>query len=175
VAVRDYLGDIEAAVEAATRDVLNRGLATIVRTESGVKLRPRSQTACPLELFEIHGFGADGRPETLGLVLGEDGRLYREFYFAPGDDTLFDEHWLEFLNAVVSRHVPPVVEGRVEEEEIVRRADGKLLETRARFDIGDRVETYFLKYSWGSLMRRKSRSRRRCAPYAEGGEPPRPS
>jgi hypothetical protein len=82
------------------------------------------------------------------------------------DDTPFDEGWLEFLEDFVSRYVPPVLEGRVEEEEIVRRADGKLLQSRAYFDFGNKVDWYIGVNNWGAFLHRKKRSRRRWAPYA---------
>ena len=166
--MRDYVGDIEAAVAAAARDVLDRGLAANSPTESGTKLHPHSHSACSLEVAEVYGFrGPDRRPDAIGLFLGENGWLYPEWHFAyPDDDALSDERWLEFLAGFVAKYVPPMLEGRVEREEIVRRADGKLLQTRAHFDLSEGVETYIGFNEWGGLLRRKTRTRSRCGPYA---------
>jgi hypothetical protein len=117
--VREYVGDIEAAVAAAARGVLDQGLATLTRTESGAKLLPRSPSACSLEIAELYGFrGPDRRPEALGPFLGKSGWLYPSGTLRLQTTKLFDERWLEFRNDFVSRYVPPVLDGLVENERL---------------------------------------------------------
>jgi hypothetical protein len=165
--MRDYIADIEAALAAAAREVLDVGLATVERTACGAALRPRSRSACPFEVAEIYCLEHGGRPDALVLLLGEAGRGYPEAYFAsPEDDTLFDDHWLEFLAGFMSRYVPPVLAGRVEEEEI-RLADGRLVQTWASFTIAGRVERFIGVNEWSRLFRRKVRTRRTWTPYTD--------
>jgi hypothetical protein len=163
--VRDYVADIEAALTATAREVLDAGLATVERTPCGAALSPGSRSACPLEVGEVYCLERGGRPNTLVLLLGEASRGYPEGVFAsPWDDPSFDEHWLEFLTGFVSRYVPPVLAGCVEEEEI-RLADGRLFRTWAYFTINGRVEKFIGVNEWSRPFRRKVRTRRGWTPY----------
>jgi hypothetical protein len=84
--VRDYVGDIEAAVTAAARGVLDQGLATLTRTESGAKLLPRSLSACSLEIAELYGFPRARPPARGARSLSREERLaVPEWHFASPD------------------------------------------------------------------------------------------